>query len=187
MRRGTLSLTLIIAASWLLPNALLAQEAKIGVVDMERAVVQSNEGKKAETNFTAKLEQYRKDIETRQKHIEDQQNKLKTQDRVLNDAAKAEITRDVEKTQTELKRTQEDAQKELDALRSDLMRPIAQVAEAVVQNYAQEHGFTLIIDRSNPQNNSILFVHPKADITDEIIKLVNEAMAKNAQPKKPQP
>jgi outer membrane protein len=188
MKTVTLKLIPVLAAAWLLPATLLAAEQeKIGVVDMQRAIVQSVDGKKAEVNFTAKLEQFRKDIEGRQKHIEDQQNKLKTQDKVLSDTVKAGITKDVEKSQTELTRAQEDAQKELDALRDELMRPIAQVAQGVLSAYAQEHGFTLIIDSSNPQNSSIVYVDEKnADLTNDIIRLIDAEMAKNAQPKKPQ-
>jgi outer membrane protein len=174
-----------IAALWLLPALPAWAQEKIGVIDMQRAIVSTVEGKKAEVNFTAKLEQFRKNIEAKQKHIEDQQNKLKTQDKVLNDTVKADISKDVEKSQTELTRVQEDAQKELDALRDELMRPIAQVAQAVVNAYAQEHGFTLIIDSSNPQNNSIIHVDEKADLTNEIIKLIDAEMAKSAQQKKP--
>jgi len=184
MRKLARCLTLIFAA-FLLPAAVIAQEAKIGVVDMERAIVQSTEGKKAEANFTSKFEQLRRNIEGKQKHIEDQQNKLKTQERLLDDAAKAAITTDITKSQTELTRSQDDAQKELDSLRGELMRPIAQVAEVVVQSYARDHGFTLLIDSSNPQNTSIVFVHRQADITDEVIKLIDAEIAKNA-PKKPQ-
>jgi outer membrane protein len=185
MNRVTLKLLPILATGWLLPASLQAQE-KIGVVDMQRAIVQSVEGKKAETNFTAKLEQFRKDIEAKQKHIEDQQNKLKTQDKMLSEQVKADINKDVTKSQTELERVQQDDQKELDSLRDELMRPIASVAQAVLQAYAQEHGFTLIIDTSNPQNNSIVYVDEKnADLTNDIIKLIDSEMAKNAAPKKP--
>jgi len=184
MKRLTRYLAPAIACAWILPAAVFAQEVKIGLVDMERAIVQSAEGKKAEANFNAKFEQLRKDIEAKQKHIEDQQNKLKTQERLLDDAAKASITKDVEKSQTELTRAQDDAQKELDALRNELMRPIAQVAEAIADNYAQAHGFTLLIDYSSPQNTSIVFKDPQADLTDEIIRLIDAEMAKNA-PKKP--
>lgn len=195
MKRVTLNLLPIVAAACLLlPVALQAQE-KIGVVDMQRAIAESSEGKKAEVKFTAKVEQFRKDIEGRQKHIEDQQNKLKTQDKMLSDATKVDINKDIEKTQTELKRVQEDDQKELQTMQSDLMRPIGQVAEAALNQFAQDHGFTLIIDSSNPQNNSIVYVDVKnAEITDYIIRLIDAEMAKaappnviDAPPKKPLP
>src|ERR1043165_7285227 len=134
---------LIVAATLIAPHDAAAQ-VKGAVVDMEQAIVQSIEGKKAEAKFTGRLEELRKNVETKQKALEDSQNKLKTQDRLLDDAARAERTRDIEKQQTELNRLQEDAQRELETLRTDLMKPIAEVAEKVVNDYAKQENFTVI-------------------------------------------
>jgi outer membrane protein len=184
MRRTRWPLILMTLAVMTLPAGLLAQNVKVGIIDMERAIVGSVEGKKAEATFTAKLEALRKSIETKQKDLETQQTKLRTQDKLLDEALKANMTRDIEQRQTELTRAQEDAQKELDTLRTELMRPIAEVAETIVEKYAKEQDYTLIIDTSNPQNGSIVWVNPKDEITETITKLIDAEMAKNP-PKKP--
>ena len=185
MRRTRLPLILgMTLAVMALPAGLFAQTIKVGIIDMERAIVGSVEGKKAEAAFTAKLEQLRKSIETQQKELEAQQTKLRTQERLLDDTLKANMTRDIERRQTELTRAQEDAQKELDTLRTELMRPIAEVAETIMEKYAREQDYTLIIDTSNPQNGSIVWTNPKAEITDTITKMIDAEMAKNP-PKKP--
>ena len=184
MRGTRLPLILITVAVLTLPTGLLAQTIKIGVVDMERAIVGSVEGKKAEATFTAKLEELRKSIETKQKEIESQQTKLRTQDKLLDESLKANMTRDIERRQTELERAQQDAQRELDTLRTELMRPIAEVAESILDKYAKEQDYTLIIDSSNPQNGSIVWTNSKNEITETITKLIDAELAKNP-PKKP--
>ncbi len=186
MRGMTLRLMLTLMATSQIPTGLTAQAIKIGVVDVERAIVQTVEGKKAEAAFTAKFETLRKDIETKQKQLEDQQNKLKTQDRVLSDAVKADLAKDIQRRQTDLTRIQEDAQKELETMRGELMRPIAEVTETVLNAFAKELGYTVIIDTSNPQNSSVVFANPTADVTEEVIRRVDAAMAaKTPAPKKP--
>jgi outer membrane protein len=187
MRRMKLPLGVAIAvmAVWLMPTALMAQDVKIGVVDMEKAMVQTIDGKKAEAKFTARFDEMRKGIETKQQQIADTQKKLQTQDRLLADTVKATMAKDVERWQTELTRQQEDSQKELDSMRGDLMAPIAKVAEGVVSAYATEMGYTLIIDVSNPQNESVVYVNPNADITNEITRRIDAAIAQAA--KKPAP
>lgn len=180
---------LLLAVLALFTTPLIAQNLKIGIVDMERAIVQSVDGKKSEATFTTKFEEYRKSIETRQKDLDTAQTKLRTQERLLGDGPKAELTRDITRRQTDLTRLQEDAQKELDTLRADLMRPIATVAEGVLNKYSADNNFTLIIDTSNPNNTSILWFNPKAEVTDAIIKLIDAELAKApaapAAPKKP--
>src|SRR5687767_9918067 len=118
-----LLLALLISAS-----PALAQVAKIGIVDFERAVVESAEGKQSQAKWDAKLVEKQKEVEKRRKELEGIQTKLQTQEKVLSDAVKAGMQRDLERGQTELTRISEDAQKELETLRNDLLQPIAQRA-----------------------------------------------------------
>lgn len=171
---------LLAVAAWLLPVSLFAQDSsKVVIVDFERAVVQSSEGKKAEQKFNAKVEERRKDVEKKQKELEDAQNRLKTGKLALNDAAQAQLTKDIERLNTELKRINEDVQHELDELRSGLLQPIAEVASKLLKDYAAEQGFTLVIDVSNPQG-SVLYANEKSDITMELIRRIDAAVAKTA-------
>ena len=70
----------------------------------------------------------------------------------------------------------------MQALRDELLRPIAQVATQILNGMAAEQGYTLVIDSSNPENN-IVFVNPKNDITAELVKRINAATPK--EPPKP--
>jgi len=173
-------LPILLVGALLAPAHLFAQ-SKIAVVDFERAVVESVEGKKASAKFNARVEAAQKDIEKRQKELEDQTNKLRTQERVLNDAAKADLQRDIERRQTELTRVNEDAQKELNNMRDQLLRPIADISSRILNAVAAERGYTLIVDVSNPQN-SVLWANPAADITDDLIKRIDTELARQAPP-----
>src|SRR5437762_8599610 len=155
----------------LLVSAALAgaQISKIAVVDFERAVVQSAEGKKSSDKFNVTLQSKQAEAGKRQKDLEDAQRKLQTQERTLNDSAKANLQKDIDRRTTELQRFNEDSQKELQSLRDELLRPIAEKASALLNQLAAEKGYTLIVDVSNPQNNVVWF-NPQNDITAELTK-----------------
>lgn len=161
-----------VAIACLLPIAGIAQESKVGVVDFERVVVGSASGKKAADQWNAKYAEHQKDLEARQKAIEDQQTKLRTQGNILSETAKADITRDIERKTTELNRLSEDAQKQMEDLRAQLLSPISAIAQQVLQKYSSDNGYTIVIDISNPETN-VLHVNEKADITDLIIKQID--------------
>jgi outer membrane protein len=163
---------LAVAMSLLTSIGLFAQESKIAAVDFERVVVGSAAGKKAADQWNAKYAEHQKGLEARQKEIEDLQNKLKTQASILSDSAKADITRDADRKTTELNRLSEDAQKQMEDLRAQLLQPISEIAQRVLQGYATEKGYTVIVDVSNPQSN-IIHVNEKADITDDVIKRID--------------
>src|SRR5437016_6018672 len=162
------------------------QISKIAVVDFERAIVQSVEGKKSSGQFNAKLQSKQADAEKRQKELEDAQKKLQTQERTLSETAKANLQKDIERHTTELKRFNEDAQKELQSLRDELLRPIAERASGILNALAAEQGYTLIVDISNPQSN-VVWSNPKNDITEELTRRIDAATKTTEAAKPPAP
>jgi outer membrane protein len=156
------------------PMLVQAQLSRVAVVDFERAVVESAEGKKASEKFNATLQAKQADLEKRQKDIDDSTKKLQTGARTLSDAAKAEIQKDIDHKNTDLQRLNEDAQKELQALRDELLRPIAEKATALMNAFAAEQGYTMVVDISNPQTN-VVFWNPKSDVTSELVKRIDAA------------
>jgi outer membrane protein len=169
----------------LAPIAGLAQTApKVAVVDFERAVVESAEGKKAAAQFNAKFEEHRTKIEAKQKELEDMQNRLTTQQRALSEVAIADLNRDIQRGQTDLTRLNEDAQRELGTYREELLRPISDAAARILQAYATEQSFTMIFDLSNPQSN-IVYASDTLDVTAELIRRIDAALAQAARPATP--
>jgi len=169
------------------PVVVQAQLSKIVIVDFERAVVESAEGKKASEKFNATFKAKQDDLEKRQKDIDESTKKLQNGARTLTDSAKAEIQRDVDRKNREFQRLNEDAQKELQSLRDELLRPIAEKATALMNAMAEEQGYTLVVDISNPQTN-VVFWNAKNAVTDELIKRIDAAPpAVSEAPKQPPP
>lgn len=180
-RERFLSLLLI---ALLGPNYLSGQALSgIAVVDLERATVQSVEGEKSSDKFKLKLDEKQKDIGRRQKELIDAQGRLRGQERVLSDAAKAELQGAIDRLQTELTRANEDAQKELSELRNELLRPIADIASRILNALAAQQGYAVVINVSNPENN-VLWTSPSIDVTAELTRRIDAELAQQ-QPNKP--
>jgi outer membrane protein len=160
---------------------LQAQLSKIVVVDFERAVVESREGKQSSDKFNAALQSKQAEIEKRQKELEEVEKKLQNGARTLSDGAKADLQKDIDRKTTDLKRINEDAQKELQMLRDELLRPIAEKATAFLNAMSDEQSYTVVIDVSNPEN-SVLWANPKNDITADLIKRLDAEGAKAPDP-----
>src|SRR5260370_29372472 len=93
---------LFIPGFFVAASLVSGQVSKIAVVDFERAVVQSADGKKSSEKFNAALKGRQADAEKRQKELEDAQRKLQTQQQLLNDTAKANLQKDIDRRTTEL-------------------------------------------------------------------------------------
>jgi len=177
IRSKLLLLATIITTIVGIPAVLPAQTSKVAVVDFERAVVQCAEGKKSSEKFNATVQARQADVVQRQKDLDDATKKLQNGARTLSDSAKADLQKDIDKKTTDLQRVNEDAQKELETMRDELLRPIAQKATALLNAMAEQQGYTLVVDISNPQSN-VVFANPKNDITEELIKRIDAEAAK---------
>jgi outer membrane protein len=173
--RGLAAFALLFSA----PVIARAQLSTVAVVDFERAVVESGEGKKSSEKFEALVKAKQAEIEKKQKELEDQQRKLQAGARTLSDTAKADLQRDIDRGTRELQRANEDAEKELQMTRDELLRPIAERATAILNAMAAEQGYTMVIDLSNPESNVIWF-NEKNNITSELVKRIDALTPKEA-------
>jgi len=168
------------------PHPAPTGTSKIAVIDFEQAVTGTSEGKKAAEQFQVELQKKQSAMAVKQKQGQDLQTRLQTQDKVLSDVQKADITKKLESLQTELTREGEDAQRELGDKQQQLFGPIAQRVKKALEEYASENGYGVVFDTSSQANN-ILFKSDVADITTEIIRRVDSSprMPAPATPAKP--
>ncbi len=189
-----LSLVMLIL---LLPAALLAQApataatatspagsagekaGKVAVIDLQKAITENADGKKAQEKFMAEFTKKQKEFEDKQKALTDAQTKLQTQDKALSEVAKADLTKQIDKYNTELQRMNDDAQKDLGDLQQQLFKPIAEKTQEVLKSYSTENGFAAVFDVSS-QANSIIYYQDVADITTEIIRRIDATPTKPA-------
>jgi outer membrane protein len=150
---------------------------RVAVVDFQKAVLENVEGKKAQEKLMGEVSKRQKDFEEKQKSLADAQSKLQTQDKALSVEAKADLSRQIEKLNTDMQRMNDDAQKDIGDLQQQLLRPIADRAQKVLQAYSAENGFSVVFDVSN-QTNNIIYVQDVADITTEIIRRVDSELVK---------
>jgi Skp family chaperone for outer membrane proteins len=142
---------------------------KIGVMNVLRAIVECSEGKQANEEFQKKFEAKRDELSRKQKEIETLQQQLKSQAATLNEEAGAALSRSIEAKTTDLKRSQEDAEKEFNELRNQVFNRIGSKLAPLVQQYAKEKNFTLVLDSSS-QTTQLTYVDPATDITDDVVK-----------------
>jgi len=173
----------ICAIALVLPVAAAAQSSapKIGVMNVLRAIVECSEGKQANEEFQKKFEAKRDELPRKQKEVETLQQQLKSQAATLNDEAQAALTRSIQVKTTDLQRSQEDAEKEFNELRNQIFNRIGSKLAPLVQQYAKEKNFTLVLDSSS-QTTQLTYVDPATDITDDVVKRYDAMQVSSSTP-----
>jgi outer membrane protein len=146
---------------------------KVGVIQIQAAIVSTKDGQAASAELEAKMAPKRKDLEKQQADIKDLQDKLQRGGNTMSQSAKDDIQRQIDAKTKTFNREVEDAQAEAEAEQQKLVNDLGGKIMQVIDKFAQANGFSVILDVSNP-NTPVLYASNTVDITKEIIDLYDK-------------
>jgi len=155
-------------------GGLLAEEVyaqtinmKIGSVDIQRAVNDSNAGKEAKKTLTKEVEKFQGLIAQKQRELQEMKESLEKQGLMLNPETRAARERELQSKLRDFQRWGEDIQNEINQKQAEMERNIYIGLQKVIQKLAIDEGYTLILEKNR---NILLFASKSTDITDLVIK-----------------
>ncbi len=158
----------------------MAQQ-KIGVVQVQSAIIGTKEGQKAAGDLETRMSPKRKELESKQAELRTLQESLQKGGSVMNEQARAELARKIDTRNKDYQRSLEDAQAEFQAEQDRLLNDLGAKLMAVINKYAKDNGYSLVVDVSNPQT-PIMYAAENIDITKEVIDLYDKNVPMGAAP-----
>ncbi len=155
--------------------------AKVALISFEAAVFATNEGQKAIADLQAKYLPKKTQIDAAGKEVDSLKQQLQSSPN-LGDAEKASRVRTIDQKEKQL---QLDGEAASSAYQQDLQEAYARIAQKVngtMQSYAQQKGFTLVLDVSNQQQSNVMYADTKTDITRAVIDAYNTSSGVAAPP-----
>ena len=147
-----------------------AAEAKVAVVDMQRALNECDAGKKAKDQVKAKFERSQNQLKKQREDLDRLKEDYERKATVLKDEERRNLEKDLESRGLEFKRKYEDFQRDLKETDAELTKSIVQELYELVRDYGEKHGYTLVLEASS---GALLYNDKTVDVTDEIVKLHN--------------
>ena len=148
--------------------------SKIGTINIEQAVVGTNEGQRDFEALRKKLEPKQSELKGQNDELEALQKQLQTQTDKLNEDARATLVKQIETKKKSFDRSVQDAQEDAQNQQKEIFQRILQKMAPVIVKHAQESGFAMIVDTSNPWPQSpILWYGEGGDITKAVVDLYN--------------
>jgi outer membrane protein len=170
MVRNSFVRLMMMAASAAVVAGVAAAQTKVAVINMQQAVLQTAEIKKASADLEAKYKPRTAEIEKVRKELEDIQQKLQAGSGKLSPQQEAELTAQGQRRQRDLQRMSQDLQEEVDAERNEILQHSGQRMQAVVHKLAEERGFDVVVDAG-----STLYVKPALDLTKDAVTSFDQA------------
>jgi outer membrane protein len=151
-----------------------AAPVKIAVINMRNSIVATAEGKQAQAQLQSQFAPKQADLQNMQKQIEDLQRRMAEGARTLSDEEKGKMQRQGELLSRRLQRNSDDLNEELNAAQGEVVDGIGRKLIDVLDRYARENGFTVVLDTS-AQGSPVVYGSAGSDITQDIVRLYDQA------------
>jgi outer membrane protein len=163
------------------PPKPFPEGARIGYVNVQFIVANSVEGKAS----SARLEDLKKkktaELAEKNKKLQELQNKLQQGGTVMNEQARSQLEKDIDRTNREIQFFQQDANSELQDLNNELMADFQKKLNPILEQVATEKGLHMVF---NAYESGLVWAHSGLDLSAEVVKRF-DATAKAPVKKEP--
>ncbi|MFZ1866288.1 MAG: OmpH family outer membrane protein [Polyangiales bacterium] len=146
-------------------------QVKIGVVDLQRAINETEDGRQAKRRLKKLFDERQKSLNEKQENLKAQKESLERQQEVLSEDA---LKKKVEKYQADLMELQNEYvqyQQELSQKEGELTQKILEKMQAILRRIGQTDGYTLILEANE---GGVVWVPSNLDLTDVLIQRYNK-------------
>ena len=146
-----------------------AQErVKIGFVDIQRVIAESQAGKRAKDRFQTQVKKAEANIQRERQDLERLKADIEKKAPLLKEEERRNLEADFQRRSVALQRSMGDYQQELRQKESEMMSDLLKDLESLVSELGKSEKFTLILGRSQ-----ILYSDHGTDITSKVIEMYN--------------
>ncbi|MDJ0835635.1 MAG: OmpH family outer membrane protein [Acidobacteriota bacterium] len=153
-------------------TAPVMAQANVGVVDIEAVIKKSNKGKAFFEELDAFKTQKKSNIDNMVKTYREKQKDVQAKAASLSEDKKQSLALELQNMQTNIKRAQEDAERETQVKVQSGLEKLTGALEPLVRQVALEKDLHLVLQYG--AQSGIVFFHEKIDITEDVIKKFNE-------------
>ena len=179
-----LGLSVILFGSFCLGFGAAAENNfKLGVVDTQRVFENFSKAQKANELLQTAQDRLTKELRDIQQEIETMEKRLSTQKLFLDASETQTLEADINLKRQELQRELENGQESIMAKREELLAPLTQEIESLLQHVGESEGYSLILEK----RLVTLYVDPKYDLTERVLMMLNEAYEKEQSKDTQQP
>lgn len=157
------------AVAVLLGSAQAHAQSKIAVVDTQRAIMETEDGLRAQATLKKVFDNKQRELDKKQEDLQKEREDIEKQRDVL---SKTALAKRVDKWQREMMALQGvfvDYNKELQKKQGELTQPIVQKIMGAIRRLATQDGLDMVIDKQ-----AAPYVRSDLDVTDRIITMYNQ-------------
>ncbi len=167
--RSFIRLSSILGAAALLSAAGLVQaESKVAVVDTQRAIMETEDGLRAQATLKKLFDSRQRELDKKQVDLQKQREDIEKQRDVLGKDALQKRIESWQRDMMQLQAVYVEYNKELQKKQSEITQPIFEKTMAIVRRLATTDGIDVVVDKQ-----AVAYVRGDLDLTDRVIGMYN--------------
>ena len=148
--------------------AAFAQNLKFAVVDVQRAVMETEDGLRAQATLKKFFDKRQQELDAKQTELQKQREEIEKQAKVLSQQALQKRMEDWQKQMVELQTVFVEYNKELQKKQGELTQPIYGKVVALLRRLATQDGYDAILGKQ-----AVPYMRNDLDLTDRVIQMYN--------------
>jgi outer membrane protein len=148
-----------------------AQEFRLGFVSLDRIIKEAIPAKNAQAKLEQEFAKREKDLQEQGANLKAMAEKLEREAPTLSESQRAARQKLVVEQDRDFQRKRREFQEDLNARRNEELQQVFERANKVVKQVAETEKYDLILQEA-------VYVNPKHDITDKVIKALNATAPK---------
>jgi outer membrane protein len=162
------------------PPAPFPAGAKIAYFNPQAVFQASADGKAAVSRVNALIQKKQTENADKAKLLQGNQQKLQTSGSVMNEAARSQLEKEIERQTKDAERFQQDAQAEINELQQEVQNEFVKKLSPILEQLANEKGLHILF---NAVESGIAWAAPGLDLTADVVKKLDAASKPAATPK----
>ncbi len=173
LKRIMLVVALVVIAGFTFESSTARAEAqKIGVLNIQKVLLESSSGRKAKVIFEKRMNELQAKFKSEQDSLVALQQEIEKKSSAWSKDKKGEKIRELQLKQREMQIKSEDAKMELKQLQDKELEPILKMLETVVTAYGEKNGYSVILD----SKVAVLYAAPSVDLSEKVQKELDKRM-----------
>jgi outer membrane protein len=149
---------------------LWAADVKIGIVDFQMALQETQAGKKAKTDLEKEFNKRKSEIDKKSAAFQKLQEEFQKSTSILTKEVRAKKEMELQQEGMTLQKMAHDSEVVMRQKEAEMTKPIVEGMRAIIPELSRKHSVDLVLEK----NSGILYAVNQTDLTEELIRQYDE-------------
>ena len=142
-------------------------DVKIGYVDLQKAIQETNAGKKAKKDLEKEFNSKKDELQKKEADLKKMNEDFEKKKNVLSDDVRNKKQQELQQEMFKYRELVGQSQLNLQKREQELTKPILEKLQEVLDKVAKDAGYTMVLEKNE---QSVLWAKKDVDLTDEVVK-----------------